>query len=85
MMVLCVYFSAHLFLGDRSVFAMVSTSQNQLSLQTDLRQLEDERNKLLRVAVGLRPQSIDSDLVDEYAIKMLGYSISSSMIIVDDI
>jgi hypothetical protein len=43
-----------------------------------------QRDTLLKTATGLRPETLDVDLIEEYTIQMLGHHNQASMVIMDE-
>jgi cell division protein FtsB len=76
-----IYFTYHVFQGDRGVIAL-------LRLQKNVSQLESERNNLIETKEHLeknvyllRPDSLDRDLLEERARAVLNFAYPSEIII----
>ena len=68
------YFLYHTISGDRGLMAMAKLSENIEIAQAKLDILSAEQNDLSRKTSMLRDESLDIDLLDEQARKILGYS-----------
>ena len=73
----------HLFLSERSIPAWITLSQQQAQLTEQVAQLAAQRDDLKDRAVRLRPKTVDMDLVEDYAIRMLGHGHGNSIIITE--
>jgi len=63
---------------------MMALSQEHAALELRLNELHADRSSLVKTAMGLRPETLDVDLVGEYALRMLGRNPHASMIIMSD-
>ncbi len=81
---LLVYFLFHLFFSERSIPAMTTLLKDQKQLETHLEKAQIKRDELIKTATGLRPETLDIDLIEEYTIQMLGHHKQSSIMIMDD-
>ncbi|MBM3518648.1 MAG: septum formation initiator family protein [Alphaproteobacteria bacterium] len=67
-----VYFGYHLVQGDRGLVAWLDLSQRIKRSETRLEVLSAERAERERRVALLRPDSLDRDLLDEQARRLLG-------------
>jgi cell division protein FtsB len=68
------YFLYHTIQGDRGWLAMLRLRQEVAMAQTDLSQLQKERQELEHRVALMRPNSLDPDLLDEKSRELLDYS-----------
>jgi cell division protein FtsB len=80
---MAVYLLFHLFLSERSIPTWITLSQQQDQLTVQVAQLTQTRDKLKDRAIRLRPATMDMDLVEDYAIFMLGHGRANSIIIAE--
>ncbi|MFN7038004.1 MAG: FtsB family cell division protein [Alphaproteobacteria bacterium] len=71
---LFIYFCYHAINGDRGIIALFKLTQQVNKLHTELDNLRAERIYLEHKVSIIRPESLDLDLVDEQARKLLGYA-----------
>ena len=76
-----VYFSYHAICGSQGVIAKYKLSQELNILQNELDIMYSERSSLESKTNRLSNESVDLDLLDEQARKVLGYSREREMII----
>jgi cell division protein FtsB len=81
---LLIYFLFHLFFSERSIPTMITLSKDQAELEITLVDTLKQRDTLLKTATGLRPETLDVDLIEEYTIQMLGHHNQASMVIMDE-
>lgn len=67
------YFSYHAVSGDRGLLALMQLSQKVEEAKKELDQTNAERLKLEHKVSLLKDESLDLDLLDEQARKLLGY------------
>lgn len=70
---LCFYFMWPLLQGERSYVRLMALEHEIAAVSGELTQAKAQRVALEKKVVGLRPGSIDRDLLDERARAMLGY------------
>lgn len=74
------YFAFHLISGERGLLAYAKL-KSELSAKAQQREIvAEEKEQLANRVVGLRPQSLDLDLLEEVARKDLGYSDKAEVI-----
>ncbi len=61
------YFGFHAFHGQYGIFASAGLAAESERLAAELATVRGEREALERQAARLRPQSVDLDLLDEFA------------------
>lgn len=69
-----VYFSYHLLSGQNSIFAMMRLEQQFTELQAKADDLRAERLKMEDQVGMLYSKSLDLDMLDEQARRVLGYT-----------
>ena len=79
-----VYLLFHLFLSERSIPSLMILSHQESTLETKLSELKTTRDDVYDRVVRLRPETLDPDLVEEYAIEMLGHRGGEAIIMLDD-
>ena len=84
LMLLLVYLLFHLFLSERSIPSLIMLSQKEKALEKQLSGLHVQRDNVANRVVRLRPETLDPDLVEEYAIQMLGHRGGEAIIMLDD-
>jgi len=67
------YFAYHAIQGDRGLLAWLQLRQDLAAAQAEEARLTQERARLEQHVSLLRPESLDSDLLDEQAHALLGY------------
>lgn len=80
---ICVigYFVYHLIHGDRGLVAWQVLDQDVVDAQGDLAAVRDERISLERRVGLLRIESLDLDMLDEWARRMLNYGADDEAVI----
>ncbi len=79
---LCIYFSYHIYYGERSL-SRLSEIQKEIDSQArDLDVVLKDRAELSYRVSLLRPKSISKDILDEQARILLGYSMENDIVIV---
>lgn len=71
---LCVYFSYHIGMGERSAFRLMSLERSIDKTNAEFEATRAKRNLLEARVTKLRPGSIDPDLLEERARTVLGYA-----------
>lgn len=72
--VVLVYFSYHAISGERGLLALIQLSQKIDMSRADLDIVHAERLKMERNVRLMRDESLDLDLLDEQARRVLGYA-----------
>ena len=67
-----LYFAFHLVNGDRGVYALFKETQRQKLLTSELAEVSAKREAMEIKVSHLRNDSLDLDLLDEQARRMLG-------------
>ena len=78
---LFAYFLYHLIQGDRGVISWYKMRDNVSELRLKLDSLNVERAKLSHRVKLLSPNSIDTDLLEEQARKLLNFSYENDVIV----
>ncbi len=78
---LAVYFSYHLVQGERGLIAYLQLKAQVAASQAQLDVLQAEKSKLAHRVRLLRPDSLDPDLLDEQARRMLGFAHPDELVI----
>lgn len=81
---LCFYFMWPLLQGERSYVRLMTLHHEMAATSGLLAQVRAERLALEKRVVGLRPGSIDRDLLDERARVMLGYRRAEERIVLQN-
>ena len=71
--VLFCYFSFHILMGERSYLKLVQTQSKIEMLNAEYQEIKSARVSLEERVVRMRPGSVDMDLLEERARKVLGY------------
>ena len=79
-----VYLLFHLFLSERSVPSLLLVSKQEAKMESKLNELTQQRMDVYDRVVRLRPQTLDPDMVEEYAIEMLGHGMGNAIIVMDE-
>ena len=72
--VILLYFSYHAISGERGLLALIQLSQKIDQARLDLDVTHAQRLKLERNVKLMRDDSLDLDLLDEQARRLLGYA-----------
>lgn len=78
------YFGIQLMQGERGVYAYVRETHRQELLEQELAQVKQQREIMELQVQGLRPDSLDLDLLDEQARRMLGMMAPEEKVIMLD-
>ncbi len=79
-----VYLMFHLFASERSIPNLITLSTQQIELEQKLTLLNAEKEQLQIHVTKLQPETLYQDLVEEYAIRMLGHNTAGGLIIISD-
>jgi cell division protein FtsB len=79
--ILLSYFLYHSISGERGLLAMVRLDQELARSQHELDILHSERLQQEHRVKLLRPESLDLDLLDQQARKLIGYSSSNEVVV----
>jgi len=71
---LSLYFTYHAIYGTQGIRRQQVLSDDVSAREAELQRLQNERQSLEKRTTGLRPESIDPDMLDEQARKQLGYT-----------
>ena len=77
------YFGYYLVEGDRGLYAYVRLSGELVKAQETLAQTSAERRRLEHRVALMRPNGLDTDMLDEQARLMLGQVRADEMVIFD--
>ena len=78
---LAVYFSYHLVQGEHGFIAYLQLKVQVAASQAELDVLRAEKSRLAHRVRLLRPDSLDPDLLDEQARRMLGFAHPDELVI----
>lgn len=81
---LSFYFCYHLVAGQRGYLRLASLEYKIEKLSAEYEANRAEREKLEKRVVMMRPGTIDRDLLEEQARKMLGYRYDDELILLQD-
>lgn len=73
-----------MFSGSRGIIAFLKLNSQIASLQLELDSIRAERLNLEHKANLLKPDSLDLDLVEEQAKKILGYARTKEYLFIDE-
>lgn len=79
---LVAYFIFHAMEGRRGVFVLETIESNTVVAQKKLERLKSERIRLAQVARGLHPETLDKDLVDQFARQNLGTMNADEIVVI---
>jgi cell division protein FtsB len=79
-----VYAGYHLFHGQRGVFALISKQHELEQAQEKLDQLKSQQAVMENKVKRLNSHSLDADLLDEQARRVLGYAGKEEVIYLQD-
>lgn len=80
---LTVYFVYHILQGERGVISWISLSQKVKAEEKVLQTLTSQEQALAQRVRLLRPDSLDLDMLDEQARRLLNYSHKQETVIYD--
>lgn len=78
-----IYFAWHGINGDRGVLALRKLEREVAIARHDLEQARAERESLERRVRLLYPQTLDPDMLDESARRLLNYGLADEIVILD--
>lgn len=79
---LAVYFCYHLIAGQRSYLRLVSLNTQIEDAQTQLAMNTAQREQLEQKVVMMRPGSVNADLLEEQARKVLGFHYDGEKVLI---
>jgi cell division protein FtsB len=79
---LCFYFGYHLLAGERSYLRLASLNYQIDKTSVALEQTKADRAALEEKVVMMRPGSVNRDLLEEQAQKILGYRYKDEKVII---
>ncbi len=77
------YFSYHMISGEKGVLAMMQLQQRVNTAHIDLNNVEMEKIKMRNRVKSMYSNSLDKDLVDEQARRLLGYAGKDEIVLLD--
>lgn len=80
---LCFYFGYHLMAGERSYLRLASLNYQIDKTSIELERARAERAALEQKVVMMRPGSVNRDLLEEQAQRVLGYRYKGEKVIID--
>ena len=80
---LCFYFGYHLMAGERSYLRLASLNYQIDKTGAELERARAEREALEQKVVMMRPGSVNRDLLEEQAQRVLGYRYKDEKVIID--
>lgn len=81
-LLLLTYFGYYALYGDRGLLAQRRLERDVLATEEKLETLKTERDTLQRRTNGLRPESLDADLIEQQAREQLGLTREGEHVIV---
>jgi cell division protein FtsB len=75
------YFAYHMVNGDRGLVAWHALQQQVATTRADAAAVRAEREALEHRVHLLNPKSVDRDMLDEWARRVLGYGLTSEIVI----
>ncbi|MDB5478548.1 MAG: septation ring formation regulator EzrA [Alphaproteobacteria bacterium] len=81
MSALCLYFSFYLLFGPRGYLGLQHIQQNHAVKLAQNEELKSKREALEADVNLMRPGSVDPDMADEQARKVLGYTKADEIVI----
>ena len=81
---LCMYFSYHAILGNRSLVKLYSVEKQIETLSQDNTTLAFTKDSLQNKVQMMRPGSVDKDLLEERVRLALGYRSSDELVILSN-
>jgi cell division protein FtsB len=83
-LLLMVYFAYHILQGERGLFSWMRMRQKIAETEHHLEVLQAERETLERQVYLLRPESLDRDMLEQQARKILNYAAPDEVVVYDD-
>ncbi len=81
---LLIYFVFHSFYGNRGIIAYFTLSQRLQKSYSELESLRAERVELEHKVKLLRPESLDQDMLDQEARRILGIASPKEQVFTDN-
>lgn len=78
-----IYFAYHGISGDRGLFAWRALEQEVADARTQLQEVQDERKALEARVKLLYPESLDADMLEEWARRLLNYGLPDEAVVLD--
>lgn len=78
------YFIYHAIQGDRGLLAWIQLTQQLDIAKAELAAIKEARQQLEDKVGGLRPESLNRDLLEEQVRQFLGYSHPDEMVVILD-
>lgn len=69
-----VYFAIHIFIGKRNLQTYIEHRMHIKRLQSNLLTIQNEQRRLQYKIRAVNEKTLDIDLLEEYAISILGYA-----------
>ncbi len=82
---LSFYFAYHLIAGERSYLRLVSLNHQIGVAEKDYAETADERKSLEQKVVMMRPGSVNRDLLEEQARKVLGFHYKDEKLLIKNV
>ncbi len=76
------YFAYHSIHGDRGLLAWVELTKKLEMAQSNLNDLKSEREKIEQKVSGLRPESLNRDLLEQQVRDYLGYTHPDELVVI---
>jgi len=76
-----IYFTYHIFQGDRGVLAWIRLDKKLQEQEATLSSLLQEKEYLEREAYLLRPDSLDVDLLEEKSRQLLNFAHADEVVV----
>lgn len=83
-LLLMIYFGYHIVQGERGLFSWMRLRQKVTESEHHLAQIQAEKETLERRVHLLRPDSVDQDMLEERARKILNWGHPGEVVIYDD-
>lgn len=83
-LLLMIYFGYHIVQGERGLFSWMRLRQKISESEQHLAQIQSEKETLERRVHLLRPDSVDQDMLEERARKVLNWGHSGEVVIYDE-
>jgi len=83
-LLLMVYFTYHIIQGERGLFSWMRLRQKISESDHHLAEIQSEKETLERQVYLLRPDSLDRDMLEERARKVLNWGYPGEVIIYDE-
>jgi cell division protein FtsB len=80
-LILVLYFTYHVFQGDRGVIALLRIQKVVADLEREHDVLQKQKEQLEKNVYLLRPDSLDTDLLEERGRAVLNYAHPSEVVI----